>query len=271
MDETILSDLDKRSLANAVKTNLYGLIRDLVRSPCAEVFEQSGLMRWRTSIEHPWFNGVLCTEASSEDASRQVEDAVSYFRSHRVPAFSWWLAPELEPGSWARHLVPRGFRYDDSMPGMAVDLLALPASVRRPGNLVIERVETAPSMQEWARTYAAGNEMPASSADLTYDLASSLGMGLPYGYYLARLGDQPMAVSALFLSAGVAGIYFVATLPEARRQGIGGAVVLAPLLEARDRGYRAGILQSSNMGYSVYRRLGFERVCTVDCFVWPAG
>jgi ribosomal protein S18 acetylase RimI-like enzyme len=76
--------------------------------------------------------------------------------------------------------------------------------------------------------------------------------------YLALLDGQPVATSQLLLPAGVAGIYNVTCLPEARGQGIGAAVTLAPLVEARRRGYGVAVLQASDLGYSVYRRLGFR-------------
>jgi hypothetical protein len=40
------------------------------------------------------------------------------------------------------------------------------------------------------------------------------------------------------------------------------------LYEARRLGYQAGILQSSQMGYSVYRRLGFQHLCNIEHFYW---
>ena len=46
-------------------------------------------------------------------------------------------------------------------------------------------------------------------------LDPSLGLELPYRYYVAFLGGKPVAASMLFLAEGVAGIYSVATLPEA--------------------------------------------------------
>jgi len=33
-------------------------------------------------------------------------------------------------------------------------------------------------------------------------------------------------------------------------------------------GYRAGVLQSSEMGFGVYRKLGFEKLCAMEHFYW---
>jgi GNAT superfamily N-acetyltransferase len=96
-----------------------------------------------------------------------------------------------------------------------------------------------------------------------------MGTDLPFRYYLGSLGGKPVAASTLFLGAGVAGIYNVATLREARGRGIGAAMTLIPLYEARNIGYRAGILQSSDMAYRVYERLGFRTLCQMEHFYWP--
>jgi ribosomal protein S18 acetylase RimI-like enzyme len=66
----------------------------------------------------------------------------------------------------------------------------------------------------------------------------------------------------------VAGIYSVATLPDWRGRGLGAAVSLAPLLDARREGYKVGVLQSSEMGYKVYQRLGFREVCRISHYYW---
>ncbi|HZP81157.1 MAG TPA: GNAT family N-acetyltransferase [Chthonomonadaceae bacterium] len=94
------------------------------------------------------------------------------------------------------------------------------------------------------------------------------GAHLPLRNSLASLHGEPVACSTLVLAAGVAGIYCVATVPEARRQGSGGAITAAPLHIARAMGYRIGILQASESGHPVYRRLGFQEFCTLGLYLW---
>jgi GNAT superfamily N-acetyltransferase len=88
--------------------------------------------------------------------------------------------------------------------------------------------------------------------------------------YTAWLDGVPVATSLLQLGGGVAGIYAVATAPEARRRGIGTQVTLYPLLQARVRGYKIGILQASEMGLPVYHSLGFQECCRITSYRWAA-
>jgi GNAT superfamily N-acetyltransferase len=264
----VLADLSPASLAVAIKANLYAFFQAFRSSAQAIINDSASGFRWHTAIAHPWFNGVLSSRPPAEDTAQAVRDTLAYFQSRDVAGFTWWLAPDLERTAWSQHLLPHGFQYDDDTPGMAIDLAALPSPVRH--SLDIQRVEDRRMPSKWSDTFAEGYGIPAAMTPLFMDLLDSLGTQLPFRHYLGLLDGKPVGTSTLFLGAGVAGIYNVATVPEARGQGIGSVMTLAPLYEARDMGYRAGVLQSSDMGYRVYQRLGFQKRCQIDHFYWSA-
>ena len=104
--------------------------------------------------------------------------------------------------------------------------------------------------------------------DIWYSFFAETVFDNPFRTYLALLNGKPVGTSQLFTSGGVAGIYNVSSIPEARGQGVGTAITLSPLLEACERGYHVGVLQASSMGYNVYRKLGFEDFGKLSVFLW---
>jgi GNAT superfamily N-acetyltransferase len=58
---------------------------------------------------------------------------------------------------------------------------------------------------------------------------------------------------------GDAGVFFVATLPEARGRGLAGGLMAAAMVEARGRGCDISTLQATKIGESVYARVGYQR------------
>ena len=99
---------------------------------------------------------------------------------------------------------------------------------------------------------------PESAERDLLEVFAAIGSGPQMCSYLVLLDGQPVATSQVLLGAGVAGIYQVTCLPEARGRGIGTAVTFAAMDEARRRGYASAILQASDLGHPVYRRLGFR-------------
>jgi GNAT superfamily N-acetyltransferase len=260
----ILKDLSVPALVAAIKANLVGWWRYVGRSPKAE-FHDSPEVTWLlTGIQEPFLNPVLCTEAQVDDIDALIKKTLAHFRSRGVTKFYWWTDLGSQPADLGQRLMDHGLTYRDGGPGMAVDLLELNEDLPTPAGLTIEPVEDTEALRKWAYASIVGFGAPETDVDLWFDLFAGLGFDLPLRNYLGILNGKPVATSELFLGAGVAGIYVVATLPDARRRGIGAAMTLAPLRDARAMGFRVGILHASPMGLGVYHRLGFREYCRMS-------
>ena len=88
---------------------------------------------------------------------------------------------------------------------------------------------------------------------------------------VAREGGRAVACGVAVEAAGTAGIYLVATHPEARRRGFASAVMKGLHAGARARGCTAAVLQSTPLGYGVYRSLGYRDVGAWTSWVYRAG
>ena len=264
----ILKDLSAPTLVTAIKANLFEWYRYLGRSPKAELYDSPKLTWLLTGISNSFVNGVLRTQVEPDNVDAIIEKTLAHFKSRNVTRLSWWTEPGTQPMDLGEYLLAHGLAYTDGGPGMAVDLLALNENVTAPSNLTIERVGDTVTLKKWAYASITGFEHPETDVNTWFDVFTGLGFDLPLRNYVGILNGEPVATSELFLAAGVAGIYVVATLPEARRQGIGVAMTLAPLREACVLGYRIGILHSSPMGLGVYRRLGFQEYCKMRHYRW---
>ncbi|HYO51400.1 GNAT family N-acetyltransferase [Archangium sp.] len=75
---------------------------------------------------------------------------------------------------------------------------------------------------------------------------------------LVREGGRALACGVSFEQGDTAGIYCVATHPEARRRGLAGLVMQGLHADARARGCTVAVLQASALGYGLYQRLGYR-------------
>ena len=181
------------------------------------------------------------------------------------------MEPDSQPADLAERLVAHGLTYYEGVPGMAADLLALHEEESTPTDLINRSGCRQGRFEPLDRDFR--EELRAHRCPLGERHGRALwdlSLDLPLRHYVGLLEGKPVAASQLFLGAGVAGIYCVGTVPEARRQGIGAAMTLAALRDARALGYRVGILHSSAMGFPVYQRLGFRELCRMSKFEWQA-
>lgn len=265
----IITEFNESIATTAIEANLFEFYKLFRHVPGTQLFDGPHFDQTVTVYDNPRFNCVFNAKIAPEQVSDAIDLAIHRAQQHGF-AFTWWVGPASEPSDLEQHLQARGFWHAGGTPGMAVDLLALEEDQPRPSNLVIRRIEDDESLKTWSNILTVSFSMEPDIAAAFDDVALAYAHtpNLPYIPYMAWLDDQPVAVSALVTAVGIAGIYNVATLPQARGQGIGAAITLAPLLEARAEGYRIGTLLSSKMGLPVYHRLGFRQYSRMRSYMW---
>ena len=264
----ILNDLSEEVLTWAVEANLFESMLTLQLWPRVEFHDDSELIWSITDIPFFMFNNVLRARLAPEAVEPAIQAAILRSQSHQVP-ICWYVGPSTRPTDLGARLEEHGFSTDESQIGMAIDMRNMNKSLPVTPDLTIKQVENNGALLHWCQVATAGFEMPDFTIECFYEWFLSLGFGnrSPIRTYLGWLNGKAVATSALFLGAGVAGIYCVATLPQARRWGIGAAMTLRPLQDARQMGYRVGILQASQMGFPVYRKIGFKEYCRINLYI----
>lgn len=257
-----LTHLNAAEMAAAVHENLYALFRAMAALPGGELRETAQVCYHHVSPPNAMFKGVWRARLAAEDVDGAVDAAAAWFTQRGAPYFFWWTDAQSQPPDLAERLLERGFDGDAAGdPGMTADLHALNEDIHPPEGFTIRTAGDAGTLADWRDVFAASFGEPLAAGQAWIDAAAAARLdNPPWTMYTGCLDGRPAACSLLFLGAGVAGIYAVGTLPEYRRRGLGAAVTLRPLLDARALGYHYAVLFASRAGYAVYRRLGFQDV-----------
>jgi ribosomal protein S18 acetylase RimI-like enzyme len=171
----------------------------------------------------------------------------------------------MNPANLREILLGGGWKYAGAEPGMAVELRAL-RNTEVPDGITIREVTSAGDLEIWTGTLAQGFGEGPMEAAWAGEVFGRIGLTGESGWrhYVAFKDGRSVATASVLTSCGVAGLYFVMTVPEQRRSGIGSAITVAALTSASPRGYRVGVLQASDMAKDLYRRLGFREVCRFE-------
>jgi ribosomal protein S18 acetylase RimI-like enzyme len=259
-----LEDRSPAAVISAIEANLIVLWRSYGRLPGAEVCDQPDRFWVATDVPFPPFNGVVRARLQSETIAPAITSTLQHFTRRHVPML-WLITPSTQPPDLGSHLIALGLTHRGDEPAMAIDLHTLPTDLRLPSGFTLEPVDDPSTLRSWC-----GFIDQAVIAEALFAWGQTLGFASDREivHFLGRLDGRAVATATLVLGGGVAGIYNVMTVPDVQRRGIGALMTVRPLEMARARGYHLGVLQSSQMGYRLYRRLGFEDYCRIGIYLW---
>ncbi|HEX9132160.1 MAG TPA: GNAT family N-acetyltransferase [Ktedonobacteraceae bacterium] len=270
----ILQNLASPAIEAAIEANLNEEMVYFGRGmPQAELHKTPELLWIYTGSQGP--NAVLHSRFASHDSTHihaKIDQMLEFFNTRNVD-FGWTTGPFTSPAHLATMLETRGFVNSGSTTGMAIDSHALNENIHLNPDLTITEIEDLETLKIQRTIEILGFGSSETTAQNYYETYAHAGFGksMPWHHYIGRLHDEPVAIASLLFHAGVAGIYGVATIPDARRQGVGAAMTLYTLHEARKHGYRVAILSPTEMSIAMYRRIGFQEYCKLHHFEWSRG
>lgn len=268
-------ELSERELALAVEESLFELFRSMVQLPGAELEERDDLCFHHAFPSNPMFKGVWAPRLTRDELHAAAEEALAWHRAREAPFVFWWAGPSAEPEGMGEMLAPHGFEpFEIDAPGQVADLAELDwgALARVPYDFEAGRVTDDRGLETFGRTFVEAFEIPDRAGQAWVEATRWFGVGrAPWDLYVGYLEGRPVATNVLFCGAGVATVFAIGTVPDARGQGIGASITLRGLADARERGYRYAVLFATPKGAPVYRRIGFRDVdARISRWLWTA-
>jgi GNAT superfamily N-acetyltransferase len=237
-----------------------------------------GDVAWAVApIADTFRNVVLGARFAAAEADRRIAEVkAGYARGDT--GFVWWVSPRDTPVDLGSRLVEAGLDLEGSAPAMAADLDDVPLAEPPPEGLELVPVTDEATLAEFLTIVEADwLEWAGEPSDIQRRTLEAFAREIPLRLphepvplrWVGRVDGRPVATSRVSIGGGAAGLYAILTLPSHRGRGFGRAMTLAALRAAAGLGYRIGVLQSSDLGYSVYQRLGFRQLFSYDIYVHP--
>ncbi len=254
----MLSDADDATLGHA---NLIEFTREDLRwqSP-AELVERDGLLLWAGASDFMAF----CNGMRRVDDAVAGADAVAATRDFFAPrrrGFSVWtrnqpVDDDLRVAADAAGLLTM----DDAAPQMICRGPITPEPL--PAGVSIRAVANSADVADFARINGEAYTIyGAPAASTASHFTGPRALDAPNVHaVLADLEGTPVGASLILLSHGIAGVYWVGVLEEARGRGAAAAMMRDITNRAFDLGAQNVQLQASTMGEPIYRRLGYEEL-----------
>lgn len=213
-------------------------------------------VNWVKNNPYSWLDAIFHAEFKPENTEKRIKEIIELIKLGAAPT-RWTVGPTSSPDDLPDILAACGFEKTQRRSAMAINLTNLQKNYKMHSNLEIKAVNNLKLLKVWFDVVTKA----MFHRDMNINTFLSILNEPNVKYYLAYFNGKPAGTSILFLSSGVAGMYCVSTLPGYRNKGIGKAVTMAGLMEAKKTGYSVGLLHASEMGEIIYKKMGFIEVC----------
>lgn len=250
--------MDRQALIELSDLNLAEAYRELTRRSGGTVLDEDGILCYAGAHPLPVLvNGVIRTDdrLPADDALARAQR----FFAERGRGFTVQVRAHADADLQAA-AVSAGLTSFGEPPAMV--LAHRLRDPEPPPGVRLDVVRTGADVAAFAHVNGdayATYGMPRDTAPAVFARADVL-IGPHIVAFVARVDDVPAAAAMTIVTHGVAGIYWVGTVPAMRGRGLAELCTRAATNAGFDLGARIASLQASPMGEPVYRRMGYVGV-----------
>ncbi len=224
-----------------------------------------------SGLDYAAFNSAVVPEClAAGPLLESIKQAIRYFDGVKRP-WSCWVCDDLLAQDCHRAaaalLWTHGLRLQAEHQGMIAE--SLQAARRKPPELDMRPVLDEETQHDFAFICAQVFSVPGWVARGVYGQPGFWRGGL--NGWVAYSRGRAVSIAATAVAGGAVGVYSVGTLPDYRNRGLGEAVtrhaVASAMATITNASANRLILQSTQSGIGLYRRMGFALATRVSVYM----
>jgi ribosomal protein S18 acetylase RimI-like enzyme len=264
-----LKNFSNGKITKLIENNFLELVKFFGTSSNFELIEKNNMVKFFSIVPLPYFNSMVYYDFNFLTVEKELKNFIQNGKSRKIP-LRWLINPSCKPKNIKNLLENHHFSYYSKMIGMAIDNKDLNNCSNNFSEMEIIPVDNQAKLKNWVLIFLnsfCGNDkyfktMYASEKSLGYN------KNLPFLRFIGLMDKKAVSISAIFLGSEAAGLENVTTLPEWRRKGIGAIMACHAINFAQSSGYNISVLWSTDMGFNLYKNLGFKQYTELKRYDW---
>jgi Acetyltransferase (GNAT) domain len=235
-------------------------IIDFYKTMGIDQLQLPGLNAFVTGADSPSLNVVIDTRKNASFTPQIINSMTEFFNNYQVP-WGWFITAVAKTDD----IEKSGFEFLYQTPGMYFDLSNELQPVQN--NIFIK--EARDDLREWIEPLLEGFPGESGEDDDVYRKLNAellLNGEKRLRHFTVYFDNESACSGTLFLSNNSVMLHNLATRNKFRNRGLGAALTLYMMSEAKKLGYKHCFLDSSDDGFSLYSKLGFNVYCVTSVY-----